>query len=90
MTDRYDVRLSASAAWALERGLPEAIAAAAWEFIDGPLRSNPQRVGKQLREPLFPLYSARRGEYRILYRIERDLLLIDVVRITHRRDAYRL
>ena len=89
MNASYEVRLTASAARALEIGLPETVAAAAWEFIDGPLRSNPRRVGKQLREPLFPLYSARRGEYRVLYRIEDRLLLIDVVRITHRRDAYR-
>ena len=89
MTGPYELRLSASAARALERDLPEAVAAAAWEFIDGALRENPRRVGKQLREPLFPLYSARRGAYRILYRIEDRILLIDVVRITHRRDAYR-
>lgn len=89
MSDRYGIRLSRAAARALEVELPEAVAAAAWEFIDGPLRENPKRVGKQLREPLFPLYSARRGEYRVLYRIEDRVLLIDVVRITHRRDAYR-
>ena len=89
MTGPYEVRLSSSAARALERDLPEAVLAAAWEFIDGPLRDNPQRVGKQLREPLFPLYSARRGEYRVVYRIEERVLLIAIVRITHRRDAYR-
>lgn len=89
MSDRYEIRFSPAAARALEIELPESVAAAAWEFIDGPLRANPKRVGKQLREPLFPLYSARRGEYRVLYRIEDRVLLIDVVRITHRRDAYR-
>jgi mRNA interferase RelE/StbE len=85
----YEVRLSPSAVRALEIELPESVAAAAWEFIDGPLRENPRRVGKPLREPLAPLYSARRGEYRVLYRIMDRVLLIDVVRITHRRDAYR-
>ena len=89
MTERYEVRLSPSAVRALEVELPESVAAAAWEFIDGPLRDNPKRVGKPLREPLAPLYSARRGEYRVLYRIMDRILLIDVVRITHRRDAYR-
>lgn len=89
MSDRYEIRLSPTAARALEIELPESVATAAWEFIDGPLRAAPKRVGKQLREPLFPLYSARRGEYRVLYRIEDRVLLIDVVRITHRRDAYR-
>lgn len=89
MSERYEIRLSPSAVRALEIELPEAVAAAAWEFIDGPLRDNPRRVGKPLREPLAPLYSARRGEYRVLYRIMDRVLLIDVVRITHRRDAYR-
>lgn len=87
--DGYDVRLSSSAARALESDLPESIATAVWEFIDGPLREDPRRVGKQLREPLFPLYSARHGEYRVLYRIEERVLMIDVVRITYRLDVYR-
>ena len=89
MSGPYEVRLSPSAVRALEIELPESVAAAAGEFIDGPLRENPRRVGKPLREPLAPLYSARRGEYRVLYRIMDRVLLIDVVRITHRRDAYR-
>ncbi len=42
---------------------------AAFEFIAGPLRTDPHRVGRRLREPLAPLWSARRGEYRVLYRI---------------------
>jgi prevent-host-death family protein len=34
-----------------------------------------------LREPLAPLYSARRGEYRVLYRIEGERLVIEIVTI---------
>lgn len=63
-----------------------AIATAAIEFIYGPLAENPRRVGKPLRFDLAGLYSARRGDYRILYRID------DVVTITgieHRADVYR-
>jgi mRNA interferase RelE/StbE len=55
----------------------------------GALRDNPRRVGKQLKEPLFPLYSARRGDYRVIYRIVDDILVIEVVTIAHRRDSYR-
>jgi mRNA interferase RelE/StbE len=65
------------------------VATAAWNFIMGALRENPQRVGKQLVEPLFPLYSARRGEYRVIYRILDDVLIIEIIAIAHRRDAYR-
>ena len=85
----YDVVLTRSARRALEEQLPEAVAAAAFKFIAGPLRADPQRVGKPLREPLAPLWSARRGEYRVLYRIVERRLVIEVVSVVHRRDAYR-
>ncbi|MDJ1113442.1 type II toxin-antitoxin system RelE/ParE family toxin [Microbacterium sp. LX3-4] len=89
MTHPYGVVFTRSARRALEVSLPESVAAAAFEFIVGPLAQNPRRVGKPLREPLAPLYSARRGEYRVLYRIEDDRLVIEVVTIEHRRDVYR-
>lgn len=88
MSTAYEVVFTRSAERALEITLPEAIAAAAFEFIIGPLAGNPRRVGKPLREPLAPLYSARRGEYRVLYRIEDDRLVIEIVTIEHRRDVY--
>jgi mRNA interferase RelE/StbE len=89
MSPRYEVRFSKSAKRALTHDLPEKVAAAAFEFITGALSENPHRVGKQLKEPLFPLYSARRGEYRVIYRIEEDVVLVEIVSIAHRRDAYR-
>lgn len=89
MSDVYSVRFSASARRALSETLPEKVAAAAFEFIMGALAENPKRVGKQLHEPLFPLYSARRGEYRVIYRVINSELIVDVVSIAHRRDAYR-
>ena len=85
----YDVLFTRSARRALEELLPEAVAAAALEFIAGPLRTDPRRVGKPLRDPLAPLWSARRGDYRVLYRIVERRLVIEVVSVVHRRDAYR-
>ena len=85
----YEVRFTRSARRALTTELPEKVATAAWNFIMGALRDNPHRVGKQLKEPLYPLYSARRGEYRVIYRIADDALIIEVVTIAHRRDSYR-
>jgi mRNA interferase RelE/StbE len=35
------------------------------------------------------VYAARRGEYRVLYQIFDERLVIHVVSVTHRRDAYR-
>lgn len=89
MRTPYDVVFTRSARRALENALPEAVAAAAFEFIVGALAENPKRVGKPLREPLAPLYSARRGEYRVLYRIEDARLVIEIITIEHRRDVYR-
>jgi mRNA interferase RelE/StbE len=89
VSEAYEVVFSRTARLALEVELPEKIATAAFEFVMGALRENPHRVGKALLEPLAPLYSARRGEYRIIYRIIENRLIIEVIAITHRRDAYR-
>lgn len=71
------------------RKLPEKVAAAAVEFIYGSLRDNPDRVGKPLRYELAGLHSARRGDYRIIYRINTDQRVIEIAAIEHRADAYR-
>ncbi|MFV9423253.1 type II toxin-antitoxin system RelE family toxin [Microbacterium sp. S1037] len=89
MSDGCEVVFTRSARHALEHDLLEKVAAAAFEFIVGALCENPRRVGKPLREPLAPLYSARRGEYRVLYRIVDERLIIEAVSVVHRRDAYR-
>lgn len=89
MTDRFEVVFTRSARRALTEFLPEKVAAAAFKFITGPLAENPHRLGKQLRPPLYPLYSARRGEYRVIYRIIDNRLVIEIVSVAHRRDAYR-
>lgn len=86
---RYTVRFSPAAKRALTERLPEAVAAAAFELITGALAENPHRLGKQLAEPLFPLHSARRGTYRGIYRIDESRHELEVITVTHRRDAYR-
>lgn len=88
MPGPYEVVFTRSARRALERDLPEKVATAAFEFIMGPLRQDPRKVGKPLREPLAPLFAARRGEYRVVYRILDQRLVIEVVSIVHRRDAH--
>jgi mRNA interferase RelE/StbE len=74
---------------ALAETLPEAVAAAAYEFITGPLLEQPHRVGKQLLPPLHDRFSARRGTYRVIYRIDDETHVMTVVDIGHRRDIYR-
>jgi mRNA interferase RelE/StbE len=34
-------------------------------------------------------YRIRQGDYRILYKIEDEIITVTVVRIAHRKDAYR-
>ncbi|GAB2694995.1 type II toxin-antitoxin system RelE family toxin [Thalassiella azotivora] len=68
--------------------LPEAVAAAAIEFMVGPLAKNPHRVGKALRPPLTGRHSARRGQYRIVHVVDEDARTVTVLAVTHRRDAY--
>ena len=74
---------------ALAETLPEAVAAAAYEFMTGPLLEQPHRVGKQLLPPLEDRFSARRGTYRVIYRIDDKAHVVTVVDIGHRRDVYR-
>lgn len=71
------------------RKLPEKAATAAVEFIYGSLADNPHRVGKPLRYQLASLHSARRGDYRVIYRINADEHQVEIVTIEHRADAYR-
>jgi len=85
----YRVILAARARRALSEDLPETVAAACWEFLRGPLSQNPHRVGKPLMGQLEGRYSARRGEFRIVYRIREEMVVVEVVDIKHRRDAYR-
>lgn len=34
-------------------------------------------------------YRVRQGDYRIVYTIEDDVLVVEVIRVGHRRDVYR-
>jgi mRNA interferase RelE/StbE len=85
---RYRLRIARSAARVLGETLPEKISAAAHEFITGPLLDDPHRVGRPLEPPLAPVWSARRGPYRILYLIDDTRHLVEVTAVRHRSDAY--
>jgi mRNA interferase RelE/StbE len=87
--ETYLLAITPTARRQLTDHLPEAVAAAAHEFIVGPLLDNPHRVGKQLRPPLDDRHSARRGTYRVVHRIDEDAHTVTVLDVAHRRDAYR-
>lgn len=91
MTDeRYRLRIAGPAARSLTERLPPKVAAAAYAFITGSLLDNPRRVGKPLNPPLEPAWSARRGDFRVLYLIEDDTQTVKVTAVRHRSDAYRI
>jgi len=85
----YELVLTPPAIRAIRSGPPESVAAAVIEFLTGVLVENPHRVGKQLRGDLADIFAARRGTYRVLYRINDVEREVVVLRIEHRRDAYR-
>ena len=85
----YRVVVSPGARRALSERLPPEVVAACMEFVAGPLAANPRRVGKPLLAPFEGDWVARRGEYRIRYRIDDGAGRIEILAIRHRRDAYR-
>lgn len=85
----YELVIAPPAARALAERLPEPVAAAVIEFLTTTLIQEPKRVGKPLRGELSGIWSARRGTYRVLYRVIEDPHEVLVLRIEHRRDAYR-
>jgi mRNA-degrading endonuclease RelE of RelBE toxin-antitoxin system len=87
--DSYELRTTSTVRRALSESLPEAVAAAAYEFITGPLLTDPHRIGKGLLPPMDDRFSARRGAYRVIYRIDDKARVVTVVDVAHRRDAYR-
>ena len=89
MTDTpWELTIAASAERQLAR-LPTRVAPAIVEFMLGPLRENPHRVGHPLQRELTGLWSARRGAYRVIYEIEDEHRRLVVLRIDHRADVYR-
>jgi mRNA interferase RelE/StbE len=87
--DPYELRTTSAVRRALTENLPEAVAAAAYEFITGPLLADPHRIGKRLLPPMDDRFSARRGTYRVIYRVDEKNRIVTVVDVAHRRDAYR-
>lgn len=68
--------------------LAEAARAAVMETLAS-IERNPFQVGKPLRFELEGLRSARRGPYRVIYRIDDEQGRIVVVAVGHRSDVYR-
>ncbi len=84
----YEVEITPEGLRHLDQ-LPTRIRSAVNETILGSIAENPQRAGKPLRGELEGLYSARRGEFRVIYEIDDEARVVLVHRAQHRRRVYR-
>jgi mRNA interferase RelE/StbE len=69
--------------------LPEKVRAAVIEAIFGTIAEDPRRAGKPLAGEMEGLYSARRGDFRVIYEVDEKRHIVLVHRAAHRRSAYR-
>jgi mRNA interferase RelE/StbE len=85
---RYTVDFTPAAARQF-RKLPRNVQAVLRPAIDA-LAEEPRPPGvKKLTSTEQGTYRIREGDYRIVYDIEDDILLVLVVRVGHRREVYR-
>ena len=84
----YEIRITPEGLRHLNQ-LPEKIRDAALVALRGPISENPYQLGKVLVGELAGLYSARRGDYRIIYGIDDDSKVVTVHRIQHRGSVHR-
>ena len=82
----YSIRIKGSAAKELSR-VAERDRLVIVNAIDR-LTENPF-LGNALKGGLRGLRRLRIGDYRVLYELRNDELVVLVVRVAHRRDAYR-
>ena len=83
----YRVEITSEGLRHLNR-LPMKVRAAVVEAIFGTIAENLQRAGKALRGELEGLYSARRGDFRIVYEIDARARVVLIHRAQHRRTIY--
>jgi mRNA interferase RelE/StbE len=89
--DDYRLRLSPPATRQLDllfATFPRVVGAVV-EFCFGRFIADPQGVGHALGRELGGRYSARVGQYRIIYWIDERARIVYVERVDHRSDVYR-
>ena len=84
----YEIEITAEGLRHLNKP-PGNVRHAALESIFGPIAGNPNRLGRPLVGELEGLWSARRGDYRIICEIFEDDQIVLIHRVQHRGGAYR-
>lgn len=85
----WRLRVAGPAARKIAEVLPARVAVAVVGFVTSALLDNPHKVGRPLQRELSGLYAARRGTFRIVYRIDDAERLVEVIDVAHRADIYR-
>lgn len=83
----YQIEIKPSASKELEK-LPRQVIPRVVAAIKE-LAENPYPQGVRKLTGFDRTYRIRVGDYRILYNIYQDKLIIEIIRIRHRKDAYR-
>jgi mRNA interferase RelE/StbE len=83
---RYELRFKPSVAKDL-RGIPKPVVERILSRIDG-LSEEPRPPGAEKLSSQ-DRYRVRQGDYRILYTVQDAALIVEVVKVGHRRDVYR-
>lgn len=84
----YEVRITPEGLRHLDH-LPTKVRDAALAALHGPVADDPRRLGKPLVGELAGLFSALRGDYRLIYSIDDAAKVVIVHCVQHRRSAYR-
>ncbi len=82
----YEIEITTEGLRHLDK-LPETVRHGAVASMFMPISGNPNRLGKPLVGELEAVWSARRGDYRIIYEIFEDDEVVLIHRVQHRRDA---
>ena len=83
----YEVRIKPSASREI-RKLPKQVQPGIIAAL-GALAVGPRPHGVRKLTGADDLYRVRVGEYRVVYQVSDEELLVLVVKVAHRRDAYR-
>jgi len=85
--NRYAIIISSRAKKDIE-ALPDNLKARIANVLYNILSPNPF-LGKALKADLKGKYSYRVGDYRIIYSIVKRELIIQIIKVSHRREVYR-
>ena len=83
----YRIELKPSAVRDI-KSLPRSVQKRVTQRIDA-LASDPYPRGSTKLEATGDLRRVRVGDYRIIYQVRQEILVVFVVRVKHRGDAYR-